>query len=59
MERSVGGHATEASQMCHEGRNRGNITALERHMGNIGGAVQRCAILAGESPARGIVGSPR
>ena len=29
MERSVGGHATEASQMCHEGRNRGNITALE------------------------------
>ena len=29
MERSVGGHATEASQMCHEGRNRGNITVLE------------------------------
>ena len=29
MEMSVGGHATEASQMCHEGRNRGNVTALE------------------------------
>ena len=29
MERSVGGHATEASQMCHEGRNRGRISALE------------------------------
>ncbi len=30
-----------------------------RRMENTGGAVQRCAILAGESPARGIVGSPR